>query len=46
MIQINLYLQNRNKLTDIEDNLKITKGMGERDKLGIGSNIYTLLYVK
>ena len=46
MIQINVYLQNRNKLTDIENNLMVTKGMGERDKLGTGSNIYTLFYVK
>ena len=42
MIQINVCLQNRNKLTDIENNLMVTKGMGERDKLGTESKIYTL----
>ena len=29
-----------------KNNLMVTKGMGERDKLETGSNIYTLLYVK
>ena len=46
MIKINVCLQNRNKLTDIENNLMVTKGMGERDKLGTESKIYTLWYVK
>ena len=41
------YLQNRNRLTDIENKLMVTKGetVG-RDKLGIWLYIYTLLYIK
>ena len=40
------YLQNRNRLTDIENKLMVTKGEGGKDKLESGSNIYTLLYIK
>ena len=29
------YLQNRNRLTDIENKLMVTKGEGGRDKLGV-----------
>ena len=36
------YLQNRNRHTDIENILKVTKE--ERDKLGVYR--YTLLYIK
>ena len=39
-------MQNRNRPTDIENKLMVTKGEGERDKLGVGINIYTLLYIK
>ena len=41
------YLQNRKRLTDIENKLMVTKGeKGRRDKLGFGIKIYTLLYIK
>ena len=47
MIQMN-YPQNRNRLTDLENKLMVTKG--ERRGQGInwefGINIYTLLYIK
>ena len=38
------YSQNRNRLTDIENKLMVTKGeKGRRDKLGVWD--YTLLYI-
>ena len=40
-------VQNRNRLTDTENKLMVTKGAREgRDKLGFGINRYTLLYIK
>ena len=43
-----MYIQNRNRLTDIEHKLVVTKAerKGGRDKLGYGINRYKLLYVK
>ena len=38
------YLQNRNRLTDIENKLMVTKGQRGGDKVQI--NRYTLLYIK
>ena len=42
------YLQNRNRFTDLENKLRVTKGErlwgGINEEFGI--NIYTLLYVK
>ena len=37
IIQMNIYTQNRNRLTDIEDKLLVTKGEKKvgRDKLGV-----------
>lgn len=32
-----MYVYKQNKLTDVENNLMVTKGMGERDKLGTES---------
>ena len=42
------YLQNRNRLTDLEKELTITgeKGEGGRDRLGVWIDIDTLLYFK
>ena len=34
------------RFTDRGNHLMITKGDGRRDKLGVGINIYTLLYIK
>ena len=34
------------RFTDRDNHLMITKGDGRRDKLGVGINIYTLLYIK
>ena len=41
------YLQNRNRLTDIENKLMVTKGerVG-RENWEVGINRYTLLYIK
>ena len=40
-------IQNRNRLTDIENKLWLPKGKEEgKDKLGFGINRYTLLYIK
>ena len=38
------YLQNRNRLTDVENKLMVTKGQSGGDKVRI--NRYTLLYIK
>ena len=42
------YLQNRNRLTDIENKLMVTKGEGGREgKIrNLGIHIYMLLYIK
>ena len=42
------YLQNRNRLTDIENTLMVTKGETWRGGInqGLGINIHTLLYIK
>ena len=41
------YLQNRNRPTDIENKLVVTKGeAGGGINLEFGINIYTLLYIK
>ena len=40
------YLQNRNRVKDVENNLMVTRGEGGRDKWKIGMDIYTLLYIK
>ena len=38
------YLQNKNRITDVEKKLMVTSGeRRRRDKLEIGINIYTLL---
>ena len=37
-----MYVYKTETNTDIENNLMVTKGMGERDKLGTESKIYTL----
>ena len=41
-----MYLQNRNRLIDIESKLIVTKGEGGGDKLEFGISRYTLLYIK
>ena len=45
-----MYLQNRNRLTDIENKLMVTKrdsgGRGGEINEDFGINIYTLLYIK
>ena len=42
------YLQNRNRLTDLENKLMVTKGegWGEGIDWGFGTDTYTLLYLK
>ena len=41
------YLQNRNRLTDVENKLKVTKGEGGGGiNWEIGIDIYTLPYIK
>ena len=41
------YLQNRNRVTDIENKLMVTKGeSGGGISWDIGIDIYTLLYIK
>ena len=47
MIQINL-LQNRNRLTDLENELVVSReeGWGEGLVREFGLNMYTLLYLK
>ena len=44
IVQINL--QSRNRLIDIENKYMITKGYGGGDKLGVFDCIHTPLYVK
>ena len=40
-------MQNRNRLTHFKNKLRLPKGKGgKRNKLGVGINIYTLLYIK
>ena len=43
-----IHLQNRNRLTDIENKLMVTKGetLGEGINQELGMNIYTLLYIR
>ena len=43
-----MYMQNRNRLTDIENKLVVTKGEreGGRNKLGVGINRHKLLCIK
>ena len=42
------YLQNRSRVTDVENKLMLTKGMGGHGGINwkIGIDIYTLLYIK
>ena len=41
------YLQNRNRVTDVENKLMVTRGEGEEEiNWEIGIDIYTLLYTK
>ena len=42
------YLQNRNRVTDVENILIVTKGERERGGINweIGTDIYTVLYIK
>ena len=42
------YLQNRNRHTELENKIAVTKRGegGGRDKLGVWMNIYMLLYIK
>ena len=40
-----IYLQNRNRITDIENKFMVAKGERGSDKL-IEINIYTVLYIK
>ena len=44
MVQVNLFT-NRNRVTDVENNLMVTRRMGGMDKQEIRINICTLLYV-
>ena len=43
-----MYLQNRNRLTDLENELMVTRGgrWGERIVREFGIDMYTLLYLK
>ena len=43
-----MYMQNRNRLTDVENKLVVTKGERkvQRDDGGDGINRYKLLYIK
>ena len=43
---IQTYLQNGNRLLDIENKLMVTKGERWRGGDKLESNIYTLLYIK
>ena len=44
MVQVNLFT-NRNRVTDVENNLMVTRRMGGMDKQEIRINICTLLYI-
>ena len=49
MIQMNiLYLQNRNRLKDLKNELMVTRGEGWREGIvrEFGIDMYTLLYLK
>ena len=40
------YLQNRNRVADVENKLMVTRGSGGGINWEIGIDIYTLLYIK
>ena len=40
------YLQNRDRVTDVENKLMVTGGKGEVINWEIGIDVYTLLYIK
>ena len=45
---IQTYLQNRNRLTDLESKLMVTRGEGCRERIvrEFGINMYALLYLR
>ena len=43
---MNLYLQKRSRVTDVENKLMITRVWGGGINWGIGIDIYTLVYIK
>ena len=45
IIQMNKWIQNRNRPTDIENKLMVIKGEERRDKLGVWGLKYTYYYI-
>ena len=45
MIQMNSFT-NRNRVTDVENTLLVTRGIGRGIKYEFGINIYAVLYIK
>ena len=46
MGEANVILKEKNRASNVENKLTVTKGWGRRDKLGDLVDIYALLYIK